>query len=233
MTCSAKYHLPLAAGDIKTAFLQGGQTELGDELYALPPDEVKMALGMKDHEILRIANAIYGLLNAPKKWFESLSTFLIQDGWVQHSLDKCLYKRVDSQNQVCGYLGFHVDDVLTAGAGLEYEQSIARLQKQFTFGSWAEAQKETITYCGCEISQSASFDIHVRQERFALSIDEINLSHDRKQMVHELVTNQERRLMRQALGALNWRSTQSAAKTFQSRFRLHCDLWKCHSGHVH
>ena len=58
-------------------------------------------------------------------------------------------------------------DLLTAEAGLEYDHSIARLRKQFRFGSWAEAQKETITYCGCEISQSASFDSHVRQERFA------------------------------------------------------------------
>ena len=110
---------------------------------------------------------------------------------------------MDYQNQVCGYLGFHMTFSLQR-AGLEYDHSIARLRKQFRFGSWAEAQKETITYCGCEISQSASFDSHVRQERFALSIDEIDLSHDRKHMVHELVTNQERRLMRQALGALNW-----------------------------
>lgn len=80
LTCAARKHFPVAPGDIKTAFLQGGKTELQDELYGMPPPEVRTALSMKDNEILRIAKAIYGLLNAPKRWFESLSTFLIDDG---------------------------------------------------------------------------------------------------------------------------------------------------------
>ena len=210
LTCAARKHFPVASGDIKTAFLQGGKTELQDELYGMPPPEVRTALSMKDNEILRIAKAIYGLLNAPKRWFESLSTFLIDDGWIPHSLDKCLYKRIDENNKVCGYLGFHVDDVLCAGRGVEYERSLERLRQKFTFGSWAEAQKESLMYCGCEITQDSNFAIHVNQERFALSIDEINVSQERRNETYEPVTHSERRLMRQALGALNWRATQSA-----------------------
>ena len=58
----------ICSGDIKTAFLQGSQTELEDRLYGEPTPEVRQLLNMKDHEILRISKAIYGLLNAPKRW---------------------------------------------------------------------------------------------------------------------------------------------------------------------
>ena len=94
--------------------------------------------------------------------------------------------------------------------GVEYERSLERLRQKFTFGSWAEAQKESLMYCGCEITQDSNFAIHVNQERFALSIDEINVSQERRNETYEPVTHSERRLMRQALGALNWRATQSA-----------------------
>ena len=50
-------------------------------VYGLPPLDVKERLGMKDHEALRISNAIYGLLNAPKQWYESLCGVLVTSGF--------------------------------------------------------------------------------------------------------------------------------------------------------
>ena len=43
---------------------------------------------MAPYEFLHIGKAVHGLLNAPKCWYESLSQFLIDDGWIIHSLDK-------------------------------------------------------------------------------------------------------------------------------------------------
>ena len=105
MSCSASDKTPLCVGDIKTAFLQGKQSELQENVFAEPPPEVRKHLGMKDTEILRITKAIYGLLNAPKQWFESLSSYLIESGWTQHRLDQCLYKLI-VDGQICGYLGY-------------------------------------------------------------------------------------------------------------------------------
>ncbi len=209
LTCAAKGKMRLSSGDIKTAFLQGGNTELQENLYGLPPPEVRRLLNMKDSDILRIAKAIYGLLNAPKKWFESLSSFLLSDGWISHALDQCLFKRIVG-DQVVGYLGIHVDDVLVSGVGSEYDASIQRLRDRFPFGAWTNAMEGPFTYCGCEIRQKPDFSIQVSQERFALSLDEVNISLERKNQVDEEVTHLERRAMRQALGGLNWRATQSA-----------------------
>ena len=132
------------------------------------------------------------------------------DGWCIHSLDKCLFKRVDANGIVCGLLGVHVDDIICTGSGPEYEACIGRLRSRFPFGSWEDATQTSLTYCGCEIKQDADFTIHVTQERFSLGIDELNLSQSRRSELHQEITFEERRSMRQILGALNWRATQSA-----------------------
>ena len=105
---------------------------------------------------------------------------------------------------------FHVDDVLVCGVGSEYDACNQRLRDRFPFGAWTVAMEGSFTYCGCEIQQKPDFSIKVTQERFALSLDEINISLERKNQVDEEVTHLERSAMRKALGGLNWRATQSA-----------------------
>ena len=152
--------------------MQGSKSELDEEVYGLPPDDVRQSLQMAPHEFLQIAKAVHGLLNAPKCWYESVSQFLIDDGWIIHSLDKCLFKRVDQNNGVCGYLGIHVGDVLSAGRGHEYDQSLERLRARFTFGTWESAMEKTVQNCGCELKQEKDFTITVHQQQFALVIEE-------------------------------------------------------------
>ena len=200
----------LSVGDIKTAFLRGDNTELEREVYAEPPPEVKQHLGMSDTQLFRIVKAIYGLLHAPKKWHESLSRFLQEDGWTPHALDSCLYKLVDPQGCVVGYLGIHVDDVVTGGVGSFYEQKIGNLRQRYPFGSWQSASDATVLYCGCEVTQDKDFRILLKQERFALSVDEINLTKERQKEAESDVTSSEQREFRKVLGALNWRATQAA-----------------------
>lgn len=206
----ARNKTPLNAGDIKTAFLQGGgPSELGDEIYGLPTPEVRAHLGLSPTQVPRIARAIYGLLNAPKAWNDSWCPFLRTDGWVQHQLDQCLFKFVH-EGVVTGYLGIHVDDILTTGGGSAYHEALARRQGRFKFGSWESAQETTIMYCGCEIKQDSDFGVHVRQTKFAEDICEIPLSQERRAQTQEPITSQERTDMRQRLGALSWRATQTA-----------------------
>ena len=97
---------------------------------------VRKMLNMKEHEILRITKAIYGLLNTPKQWFEALSSFLVEDGWIPHGLDKWVEDGV-----IQGVWGIHVDDVLCGGKSKSYESALDRLQNRFSFGSWSNTQR--------------------------------------------------------------------------------------------
>ena len=107
-------------------------------------------------------------------------------------------------------MGLHVDDVVTGGAGDFYKEKIRALRERYPFGSWKCAQDETVVYCGCEIEQDAQGRIHLRQERFSLAINEINLTKQRSSEVEEKIFVEEKRELRRVLGGLSWRANQSA-----------------------
>ena len=149
LTECARKSFRVSVGDIKTAFLRGDDTEWSRQVYADPPPEVKAQLGMTDTQVFRIVKAIYGLLNAPKMWHESLSQFLLKQGWVRHATDQCLYKLLDPESQeVVGYLGVHVDDIITGGRGDFYDVMVKQLRERYPFGAWQCAQNSTVVYCG-------------------------------------------------------------------------------------
>ena len=71
-----------------------------------------------DHEtVLRLRRAVYGLVNAPKKWWDRLKTSLIKHGFTSCALDPCAFILRKSGN-IHGVLGVHVDDVIGGGNGI-------------------------------------------------------------------------------------------------------------------
>lgn len=164
---------------------------------------------MDQTQVLRIQKVIYGLLHAPRAWLEKLGNVLKSHGWYQSRLEPCVWRLYDSNDVLVGLLGAHVDDMLCCGSGSLYEEKVRLLRSSFPFGSWQHAKSEQITFCGCEISQKASGDIHVSQERYALGINEIQMSTHRKTQVDQPATPFETKQLRATLGALSWRATQT------------------------
>ena len=74
--------------DVKSAFLNG---ELDEEVYGEQPP------GFENQELLDFVyflfKAIYGLKQAPKKWYETLSGFLIENGFVRGIIEKTHFLR--------------------------------------------------------------------------------------------------------------------------------------------
>ena len=206
---SAQNKWRLAIGDIKTAFLNGDPTELERNIYGEPPEDAKEYLGMSKDELFRIRKAIYGLLNAPRKWMEKLSKELRVNGWVQSKLEPCLW-RLYENGVLCGILGVHVDDVVCSGNGDLFDEKIQHLRSIFPFGSWKCAQDESVVFCGCEVKQNRDGSIDVQQERFALGLNEVNLSRERKEQEEQPATEEEKKQMKGLLGGLAWRANQTA-----------------------
>ena len=206
----SSYHgWDLSIGDIKTAFLNGDDTEYHREIYGEPPEDAKEMLNMTPQQICRIRKAIYGLLNAPRQWAEKLAKELRTGGWCQSKLEPCLW-RFYHKNKLQGILGIHVDDIVTSGEGKLYDEKIQELRKLFPFGSWKNAKNETVTFCGCELKQKQCGEIVMSQERYSLGLSEVNLSRERKQEEHLEATEEERKAMKGLLGGLAWRANQTA-----------------------
>nr|GFC56570.1 putative ribonuclease H-like domain-containing protein [Tanacetum cinerariifolium] len=72
--------------DVKSAFLYGTTEE---EVYlSQPPGFIDPQFPNK---VYKVEKALYGLHQAPRAWYETLSTFLLQNGYRRGIIDKTLF----------------------------------------------------------------------------------------------------------------------------------------------
>ena len=90
--------------DVKSAFLYGNITE---EFY------VKQPPGFEDPEhpnkVYKVIRALYGLHQAPRAWYERLSTFLLAHGYRRGAIDKTLFIKRDKKDIML--VQVYVDDI--------------------------------------------------------------------------------------------------------------------------
>ncbi|GJU82674.1 putative ribonuclease H-like domain-containing protein, partial [Tanacetum coccineum] len=76
--------------DMKSAFLYG---KINEEVYVSQP------LGFIDlkypKKVYKVVKALYGLHQAPKAWYATLSTFLLKNGYRRGTIDKTLFIKKD------------------------------------------------------------------------------------------------------------------------------------------
>ncbi|GKC34935.1 putative ribonuclease H-like domain-containing protein, partial [Tanacetum coccineum] len=72
--------------DVKSAFLYG---KIEEEVYVCQPP------GFEDLEfpnrVYKVENALYGLHQAPRAWYKTLSTYLLDNGFQRGQIDKTLF----------------------------------------------------------------------------------------------------------------------------------------------
>lgn len=75
--------------------------------------------------------SLYGLRQAPRKWYIELSFFLISFGFTQSRADTSLF--IYNQSDVCLLVLIYVDDlIITGSSSIHIQQIITYLQSQFT-----------------------------------------------------------------------------------------------------
>ncbi|GKE13705.1 putative ribonuclease H-like domain-containing protein [Tanacetum coccineum] len=76
--------------DVKSAFLYG---KIKEEVYVCQPP------GFEDPDfpdrVYKVEKALYGLHQAPRAWYETLSTYLLDNGFQRGKIDKTLFIRRD------------------------------------------------------------------------------------------------------------------------------------------
>ncbi|GJW25401.1 reverse transcriptase domain-containing protein [Tanacetum coccineum] len=93
--------------DVKTAFLNG---KLKEEVYVSQPE------GFVDpdrpHHIYRLKKALYGLKQAPRAWYDTLSKFLLAQGFSKGVVDPTLFIRKTGKHTL--HVQIYVDDIIFA-----------------------------------------------------------------------------------------------------------------------
>ncbi|GKA83004.1 putative ribonuclease H-like domain-containing protein [Tanacetum coccineum] len=91
--------------DVKSAFLY---STIEEEVYVCQP------LGFEDprfpNKVYKVEKALYGLHQAHRAWYETLSTYLIENGFRRGTIDKTLFIKKDKGDILLGRV--YVDDII-------------------------------------------------------------------------------------------------------------------------
>ncbi|GJR20409.1 putative ribonuclease H-like domain-containing protein [Tanacetum coccineum] len=91
--------------DVKSAFLYG---TIEEEVYVCQPP------GFEDPEfpnkVYKVEKALYGLHQAPRAWYETLSTYLLENGFRRGTIDKTLFIKKDKDDIL--FVQVYVDDII-------------------------------------------------------------------------------------------------------------------------
>ncbi|GJT86032.1 putative ribonuclease H-like domain-containing protein [Tanacetum coccineum] len=123
--------------DVKSAFLYG---KIDEEVYvSQPPGFIDPKYPKK---VYKVVKALYGLHQAPRAWYATLSTFLLKNGYRRGTIDKTLFIKKDkhdiilmsSMGELTLFLGLQVKQK-EDGIFISQDKYVAEILKKFDFVS--------------------------------------------------------------------------------------------------
>ncbi|GKA60138.1 putative ribonuclease H-like domain-containing protein [Tanacetum coccineum] len=145
--------------DVKSAFLYG---KIEEEVYICQP------LGFEDLEfpdkIYKVEKALYGLHQAPKAWYETLSTYLLDNGFKRGHIDKTLFiKRVKGDILL---VQVYVDDIIFGSTRTKMCTNFEKMMhKKFQMSSMGELT----FFLGLQVTQKHN-EIFISQDKYVIRI---------------------------------------------------------------
>ena len=102
-------------------------------------------------------------------------------------------------------IGVYVDDILFAGAGTMWDQSVAAIKQKYT---WSEWQCGVFDQCGVHVVQKADMSLELTQAEYISAVNEITVP-ARGVPLEQPATPQQVSQLRALIGSLQWRGTQT------------------------
>ncbi|GJY53585.1 putative ribonuclease H-like domain-containing protein [Tanacetum coccineum] len=145
--------------DVKSAFLYG---KIKEEVYVCQP------LGFEDPDfpdrVYKVEKALYGLHQAPRAWYETLSTYLLDNGFQRGKIDKTLFIRRDKGDILL--VQVYVDDIIFGSTKkslcTEFEKM---MHKKFQMSSMGELT----FFLGLQVKQKED-GIFISQDKYVTEI---------------------------------------------------------------
>lgn len=116
--------------DVVTAYLYGS---LNSDIYMKIPEEFKMpeALSTKPKEMysIKLQKSLYGLKQSGRMWYNRLSDYLINKGYVNNIICPCIFiKKIISGFMI---IAVYVDDLNIIGTENEIHEATVYLKEEF------------------------------------------------------------------------------------------------------
>ncbi|GKB18141.1 putative ribonuclease H-like domain-containing protein [Tanacetum coccineum] len=126
--------------DVKSAFLYG---KIEEEVYVCQPPSFEDPTF--PDKVYKVEKALYGLHHAPRAWYETLSTYLLNNGIDRGQIDKTLFIKRHKDNILLVHV--YVDDIIFGSTkkelSIEFEKLmhdnqdkyVAEILKKFDFAT--------------------------------------------------------------------------------------------------
>eukprot|EP00438_Fugacium_kawagutii_P000255 Skav212300 [mRNA] locus=scaffold732:645059:648265:- [translate_table: standard] len=212
LTVCANEKFKLRSGDVTSAFLQAAQSLEDEDLVVWAPAELATLYGADPQypvKALKICRAFYGLVHAPRKWYDHVCSTLVAIGWKKLLSDGCLFTLHNSEGKLCGIAGIHVDDFLLGGCDEDtvFQEAERKLQEAYKWGKWQDTNFE---FAGTNITQHEDFSIEVSQRSYLEKwLEEVPIPPDRQKCKKSKLTPSEISSLRGILGTMSWKASQS------------------------
>jgi Reverse transcriptase (RNA-dependent DNA polymerase) len=186
--------------DFETAFLQGKPIER--EVYIAAP-EGYAAPG----SCWRLKKPVYGLVSAPKAWFDRLREVIQKHGFKADLSDEAIFCLRSKAGAVIGVLAIHVDDTLGGGTS-EFHAVMDAVAKDLKVGS---KEEENFHYKGLRITTTW------HKGEFEVTVDGMEYLDSTVQM--PLPANRDDSSLLTPADATNYRSVVGSIGYMSSAFR--------------
>ena len=182
--------------DISAAFLQG--EEIDRKVLLRPPPEAKC------DGLWLLHKSVYGLGDAPRKFYLKIRKELLSMGMVQSKADPALFLQ-RKNGKTCGVVVAHVDDFYYGGVSSFCDAMMKQIKSVFHLSSESHT---AFRYVGFNVTQEND-RILFDQIDYLDNVKPITISKHRETMKDEPLTKGEQREMKKRCGQLNWLSTHT------------------------
>lgn len=115
--------------------------------------------------VCKLKKALYGLKQSPRAWFEWLSTFLIQLGFIGFKADPSLFFRFQGGHR-CNILIYVDDIVLTGSSNIEIQTLISALHSKFSLKDLGKLSY----FLGIEVFYPTTDSIFLSQSKYVTDL---------------------------------------------------------------
>ncbi|GJR12337.1 putative ribonuclease H-like domain-containing protein [Tanacetum coccineum] len=145
--------------DVKSAFLYG---KIDEEVYvSQPPGFLDPKYPQK---VYKVVKALYGLHQAPRAWYATLSTFLLKNGYRRGTIDKTLFIKKDKHDIIL--VQVYVDDIIFGSTKKSWcDEFEALMKSRFQMSSMGELT----FFLGLQVKQKA-YSIFISQDKYVAEI---------------------------------------------------------------
>ncbi|GJR73969.1 putative ribonuclease H-like domain-containing protein [Tanacetum coccineum] len=145
--------------DVKSAFLYG---KIDEEVYVSQPP------GFQDpkypKKVYKVVKALYGLHQAPRAWYATLSTFLLKNGYRRGTIDKTLFLKKDKIDIIL--VQVYVDDIIFGSTKKSWcDEFEALMKSRFQMSSMGELT----FFLGLQVKQKED-GIFISQDKYVAEI---------------------------------------------------------------